>query len=141
MVQEKWVILNGVGISPVEILSRSLVDVGLKIIWRMYQYKWMIYQTTCNITIHTYYHMFVLMMLIWIHYANNYEKLGWTDPFPIWETQNTYHFIYNTYKQIWMRKNEFLRSWKILCSAFMCKRCLENIDTDITIFCSIFRSW
>ena len=73
---------------------------GLTNICRIYQYKWMIYQTTCHTTIHTHYNMFVLLMLTWIQYSKISTTLGRTDPCPMQETNTISYCIYNAYKKM-----------------------------------------
>ena len=76
MVLEQGVILKNVGISSVEMVARNLVDGGLTNIFRMYQYKWMIYQKNVSYK-YTYTLAYVRLDDVYVNKTHtNSTKLG-----------------------------------------------------------------
>ena len=118
-------------ISSVIMVYKNLVGGSLKNIFRMQQYKWMIHQKKSHTPIHTHYHMFVLMALMWIQYAKKYKS--WVAR-PMSNAINTDYLSLNlkwVQTNVNVAKNEFLRCCEFSCRALSFNRCFENIDTDI----------
>ena len=114
-------------------VAHHLVDGGLTNICIMYQYNWMIYQTTWHTTIHIHYHMSILIIFMWIKFTKICKD---------WVVRSISNAINIEYPLIasTMRtkkcecKKEVLRCCKISCIAFMCERWFQNIDTDLPTF-------